>query len=93
MNELMVYTGNTVSLEKYDSIDKGSLVISEVRKTEKAQEEEKASVEASKSKEEERKDIFTRKRARTNFNLTPQPLLHNRLRLLPQSKFKTVQKL
>ena len=55
MNELMVYTGNTVSLEKYDSIDKGSLVISEVRKTEKAQEEEKASVEASKSKEEERK--------------------------------------
>ena len=55
MNELMVYTGNTVSLEKYDSIDKGSLVISEVRKTEKAQEEEKASIEASKSKEEERK--------------------------------------
>lgn len=55
MNELMVYTGNTVSLEKYDSIDKGSLVISEVRKTEKAQEKEKASVEASKSKEEERK--------------------------------------
>ena len=49
MNELMVYTGNTVSLEKYDSIDKGSLVISEVRKT------EKASIEASKSKEEERK--------------------------------------
>ena len=55
MNELMVYTGNTVSLEKYDSIDKGSLVISEVRKTEKAQEEEKASIEASKSKEEEKK--------------------------------------
>ena len=55
MNELMVYTGNTVSLEKYDSIDKGSLVISEVRKTEKAQEEEKASIEASKSKEEENK--------------------------------------
>ena len=55
MNELMVYTGNTVSLEKYDSIDKGSLVISEVRKTEKAQEEEKASIEASKSKEEESK--------------------------------------
>lgn len=55
MNELMVYTGNTVSLEKYDSIDKGSLVISEVRKTEKAQEEEKASIEASKLKEEERK--------------------------------------
>lgn len=55
MNELMVYTGNTVFLEKYDSIDKGSLVISEVRKTEKAQEEEKASIEASKSKEEERK--------------------------------------
>ena len=55
MNELMVYTGNTVSLEKYDSIDKGSLVINEVRKTEKAQEEEKASIEASKSKEEERK--------------------------------------
>lgn len=55
MNELMVYTGNTVSLEKYDSIDKGSLVISEVRKTEKAQEEEKASIEAFKSKEEERK--------------------------------------
>ena len=53
MNELMVYTGNTVSIEKYDSIGKGSLVISEVRKTEKAQEEEKASIEASKSKEEE----------------------------------------
>ena len=55
INELMVYTGNTVSMEKYDSIGKGSLVISEVRKTEKAQEEEKASIEASKSKEEERK--------------------------------------
>ena len=55
INELMVYTGNTVSIEKYDSIGKGSLVISEVRKTEKAQEEEKASIEASKSKEEERK--------------------------------------
>lgn len=55
MNELMVYTGNTVSIEKYDSIGKGSLVISEVRKTEKAQEEEKASSEASKSKEEENK--------------------------------------
>lgn len=55
INELMVYTGNTVSLEKYDSISKGSLVISEVRKTEKQQEEEKASIEASKSKEEERK--------------------------------------
>lgn len=55
MNELMVYTGNTVSIEKYDSIGKGSLVISEVRKTEKAQEEEKASIEASKSKEEENK--------------------------------------
>lgn len=55
MNELMVYTGNTVSVEKYDSIGKGSLVIGEVRKTEKAQEEEKASIEASKSKEEERK--------------------------------------
>lgn len=54
MNELMVYTGNTVSIEKYDSIGKGSLVISEVRKTEKAQ-EEKASIEASKSKEEENK--------------------------------------
>lgn len=54
MNELMVYTGNTVSIEKYDSIGKGSLVISEVRKTEKAQ-EEKASIEASKSKEEESK--------------------------------------
>ena len=54
MNELMVYTGNTVSIEKYDSIGKGSLVISEVRKTEKAQ-EEKASIEISKSKEEERK--------------------------------------
>lgn len=55
INELMVYTGNTVSIEKYDSIGKGSLVISEVRKTEKAQEEEKASIEASKSKEEENK--------------------------------------
>ena len=55
INELMVYTGNTVSIEKYDSIGKGSLVISEVRKTEKVQEEEKASIEASKSKEEERK--------------------------------------
>ena len=55
INELMVYTGNTVSIEKYDSIGKGSIVISEVRKTEKAQEEEKASIEASKSKEEERK--------------------------------------
>ena len=55
INELMVYTGNTVSIEKYDSIGKGSLAISEVRKTEKAQEEEKASIEASKSKEEERK--------------------------------------
>ena len=54
MNELMVYTGNTVSIEKYDSIGKGSLLISEVRKTEKAQ-EEKASIEASKSKEEESK--------------------------------------
>ena len=54
INELMVYTGNTVSIEKYDSIGKGSLVISEVRKTEKAQ-EEKASIEASKSKEEENK--------------------------------------
>ena len=54
INELMVYTGNTVSLEKYDSIVKGSLVISEVRKTEKAQ-EEKASIEASKSKEEANK--------------------------------------
>lgn len=55
INELMVYTGNTVSIEKYGSIGKGSLVISEVRKTEKAQEEEKASIEASKSKEEENK--------------------------------------
>lgn len=55
MNELMVYTGNTVSIEKYDSNGKGSLVISEVRKTEKAQEEEKASIEASKSKVEESK--------------------------------------
>lgn len=44
-----------VSTGKYGSIGKGSLVISEVRKTEKAQEEEKASIEASKSKEEERK--------------------------------------
>ena len=55
INELMVYTGNTVSIEKYDSIGKGSLAISEVRKTEKAQEEEKTSIEASKSKEEENK--------------------------------------
>ena len=55
MNDLMVYTGNKVSIEKYDSIGKGSLVISEVRKTEKAQEEEKASIEASKSKEEANK--------------------------------------
>ena len=55
INELMVYTGNTVSIEKYGSIGKGSLVISEVRKTEKAQEEEKASIESSKSKEEENK--------------------------------------
>ena len=56
INELMVYTGNTVSIEKYGSIGKGSLVISEVRKTEKAQEEEKASIEASKSKEEEEEE-------------------------------------
>ena len=55
INEPMVYTGNTVSIEKYGSIGKGSLVVSEVRKTEKAQEEEKASIEASKSKEEENK--------------------------------------
>ena len=54
MNELMVYTGNTVSLEKYDSIDKGSLVISEVRKTEKAQEEEK---QVSKPLNQKRKKI------------------------------------
>ena len=63
----MVYTGNTVSIEKYDSIGKGSLVISEVRKTEKAQEEEKASIEASKIKRGGKESIFTRKRTRASF--------------------------
>lgn len=57
MNELMVYTGNTVSLEKYDSIDKSSLVISEVRKTEKAQEEERKA--SSREKEQEQASSHT----------------------------------
>ena len=72
MNELMVYTGSTVSVEKYDSIGKGSLVIGEVRKTEKAQEEEKASIEASKSKEEANKSSSQEKeQASSDTTTTP----------------------
>lgn len=71
INELMVYTGNTVSIEKYGSIGKGSLVISEVRKTEKAQEEEKASIEASKSKEEENKSSSQEKEQVPDTTTTP----------------------
>lgn len=85
MNELMVYTGNTVSIEKYGSIGKGSLVISEVRKTEKAQEEEKASIEASKSKEEANKSSSQEKeQASSDTTTTPTqsstPASHSNLR-------------
>lgn len=85
MNELMVYTGSTVSVEKYDSIGKGSLVIGEVRKTEKAQEEEKASIEASKSKEEANKSSSQEKeQASSDTTTTPTqsstPASHSNLR-------------
>lgn len=73
INELMVYTGNTVSIEKYGSIGKGSLVISEVRKTEKAQEEEKASIEASKSKEEEENKSSSQEKEQSPSDTTTTP--------------------
>ena len=85
INELMVYTGNTVSIEKYGSIGKGSLVISEVRKTEKALEEEKASIEASKSKEEANKSSSQEKEQASSDTITTPtqsstPASHSNLR-------------
>jgi len=56
MNELMVFIGNTVSIEKYDSIGKNSLAISEVWKTEKSKEE---SIASSREKEQEQASSHT----------------------------------
>lgn len=53
VNQVMVYTGNTISQQTYGTIGKGALTILEFRKTAQAQEAERASIEASKAQAEE----------------------------------------
>ena len=52
INQVMVYTGNTISQQTYGTIGKGALTILEFRKTAQAQEAERASIEASKAQAE-----------------------------------------
>lgn len=52
INQVMVYTGNTISQQTYGTIGKGALTILEFRKTAQAQEAERASIEASKAQSE-----------------------------------------